>query len=182
MEKKVSLVQDSHDAVSCCLAIPFEEFYDKHYFNVYRYICKRIGVTEDAKDLTSEIFLSCFKSYDKYDSSKSSLTSWLYIITNNRLKNYYRDKKIFESIDNCINDVALSYDDDLDKSVYLDELRETLADALTSLPERSRQIMVMKYFDEKSTEEIANALGLTPVNVRVIATRSIKQLKSFLYK
>jgi DNA-directed RNA polymerase specialized sigma24 family protein len=56
-------------------------------------VCKRIGVTEDAKDLTGEVFLAGFKSYEKYDSTKSSLASWLYVITNNRLKNYYRDKK-----------------------------------------------------------------------------------------
>jgi len=180
MERKISLMQDSQDAASCCHAIPFEDFYDKHYFNVYRYVCKRIGVTEDAKDLASEIFFACFKSYDKYDSSKSSLTSWLYVITNNRLKNYYRDKKSFEPIDDCLSDIALSYDDDMGRAAYIDELRGVIADALSELPDRSRQIMILKYFDDKSAEEIASILGLTPVNVRVIASRAIKQLKAFL--
>jgi RNA polymerase sigma-70 factor (ECF subfamily) len=180
MERKISLLQNSQDAESCCSAVPFEEFYEKHYFNVYRYVCKRIGVTEDAKDLTSEVFFACFKSYEKYDSTKSSLVSWLYVITNNRLKIYYRDKKNTEPIDDYLGDVALSYDDDLGQAAYIDELRDVLADALSELPERSRQIMVLKYFEDKSAEEIADILGLTPVNVRVIASRAIKQLKSFL--
>ena len=180
MGKVIRDLQDRNSDDPARPVMTFEEFYEKNQLNVFRYICKRIGMTEDAKDLTSEIFLACYKNYEKYDPTRSSLNSWLYVIVNNRLKNFYRDKKMHEPIDAHIDSLALSYDDDMGKAAYLDELRDILADALELLPERSRQIIVMKYFDERSSEDIADILGLTPVNVRVITSRAIKQLNSII--
>ena len=83
---------DSRDAV-------FESFYTKYYDRVYWYIFKRVNHIEESQDLTADIFCACYKYFDSYDPEKSSVGTWLYVIVNNKLKNYYRAKKSDISLD-----------------------------------------------------------------------------------
>jgi RNA polymerase sigma-70 factor (ECF subfamily) len=58
--------------------------------------------------------------------------------------------------------------------------RDHLARCLEALPERHRSIVLLTYFAEQSTGDIATSLGLSGNNVRVIRHRSIAQLRSCL--
>ena len=72
----------------------YETFYRENYTRVLNYVYKKISHKEDAEDLTSEVFLYCYRHYDDYDPSKGKRSTWLYLITNSRIKNYYRDHQI----------------------------------------------------------------------------------------
>lgn len=58
--------------------------------------------------------------------------------------------------------------------------REQVARCLASLHERQRAVIVLTYYAEQSTDEIASSLGLTSNNVRVIRHRGIAGLRSCL--
>ena len=77
----------------------FDDFYKEYYNQVYWYIYKKINHIENAQDLAGDVFCSCYKNFNNYDPQKSSITTWLYVIVNNRLKNYYRDRKITVPLD-----------------------------------------------------------------------------------
>src|SRR5687768_10066886 len=55
---------------------------------------------------------------------------------------------------------------------------ERLARCLQGLPERERTVVVMTFYDEKTARDIADSLGLSQANVRVIRHRAIHQLRS----
>lgn len=57
----------------------------------------------------------------------------------------------------------------------LDHLR--LADCVDRLPERDRAVVVMTFYDERRADEVANALGLSAGNVRVIRHRALSRLR-----
>ena len=157
----------------------FDAFYEEYYNQVYWYIYKKINHTEDAQDLAGDVFCACFKHFDKYDPEKSSLSTWLYTIVNNRLKNYYRDKKVMLSLDEQIDELA-STDDDMEKTLLIEDYRDILADAISTLPEKYQLIVILKYFGEKRSEDIARIMDMTAVNVRVSLSRALKKINDYL--
>lgn len=153
----------------------FDDFYRDNYERVLYYVRKKISNAEDAEDLTSEVFVYCYSHYDDYDPAKSSIITWLYLIVNSRVKNYYRDHMEYadyESVVDTLQDQSI----DLDAGVYLEQLHSMLMEAIKSLPERQQKIVMMHYFQNYSSEEIAQRLGTTPGNVRVLLSRAIKKL------
>lgn len=154
----------------------FEDVYEKYYPGLYAYIVKKVGSREDAEDLTGEVFLYCYDRYDSYDPQKSAVSTWLYLVANSRIKNFYRDKKAsvdIETLENLLSQET----DDMDKAVFLQQLRTRLAAALETLPERQRKIVILRYFKERSFEDIASELEITPGNVRVLLSRGLNRLK-----
>lgn len=154
----------------------YADFYDTHYRRVVYYIKKKIGNPYDAEDLASEIFMYCYSHYDDYDPNKSSLSTWLYLIVNSRIKNHYRDTKAYVELESLVG--VLSDDSvDLDACVYLQQIRQQLEAAIRKLPERQRRIVTMRYFEERTNNEIAAELGMTQVNVRVQLSRALNALE-----
>ena len=125
-----------------------------------------------------EAFLSCYQKFADFDPEIASFQTWLYVIINNRLKNYYRDRKQTDNIDDYM-DLVGSSEDDMLAAEELKDMRNVLADGLLSLPEKKRQIVILKYFKNKKANEIAQILGMTPVNVRVQLSRALDKLKQY---
>lgn len=159
--------------------IPFESFYGQYIEQVRRYLSGKMGNTQDAEDLTSEIFEYCFRQYHTFDPGKASLRTWLYVVVNSRYKNYLRSRRCFEDIEDYMEFTA-SDETPMEQAVELDCERELLARALERLPQRQREIVVQKYFLEKSAAEIGKELGMTQVNVRVQLYRALQQMKAFM--
>ncbi len=156
---------------------PFEEVYDRYYFRVLRYVSARVSNRQDAEDLVGEVFLYCYEHYADYDSEKSAVGTWLYLVANSRLKNHYRDRR--EWVDMEEVEAFLSAESgELERAVWLDQLRGQLSEALAQLPERQRRAVVMRFFESRDFSEIAEALDTTEGNVRVILSRSLDRLEA----
>lgn len=157
----------------------FQEFYSTYYQKVVFYINKKISNPFDAEDLASEIFLYCYSHYDDYDPQKSALSTWLYLIVNSRIKNHYRDAKTYVDLESLVG--VLSDDTiDMDACIYLQQMKQQLEKAMNRLPDRQRQIVKMRYFEEKSNAEVAAALGMTQINVRVQLSRALDILEKYV--
>ena len=154
---------------------PFEEFYNRYSSEVLYYLQKKTGNRVTAEDIHSESFLYCYEHYDSYDPEKSSLSTWLYLIVNSRLKNYYRGRR--ETVEWSELEEFL-FDDqiDLERGVFLEELRDTLADAIRTLSEPQQKVIMMRFFGQREFEDIARELGTTAGNVRVMQTRALAKL------
>lgn len=171
----VQLNNDSEDVMS------FEDFYNKYYSKVFVFCRQHISSQEDAEDLVDAIFFAAYQNYDKYDPAKARLSTWIFCIANNRLKNYYRDKKDpGESLDDMFDTVEIAAEGSIEEAAELEELRAAIADALETLPERERTIIIMSYFKNMNSNDIAEQLGLSNSNVRQILSRSLKKLQPFL--
>lgn len=157
----------------------FEEVYEKYYKQIMAYFVKRIGNKSDAEDLTSEVFLYCYKNLNTFDSKKSSISTWIYLIAKSRYYNYCRDKRLTECIDDYEHLVGDSADL-MDKAIYLDELRTQLNEALKCLTERQKNIIILRYFEDKSSEEIADLFCTSSNNIRVQLHKALKKLKKIM--
>lgn len=156
----------------------YEDFYSDNYGRVLYYVKNKINSVEDAEDLTSEVFMYCYTHYDDYDPEKSSITTWLYLIVNSRIKNFYRDHNITYVDYEVVSETMQDQNIDLDEGIYLEQLHAALMKAIKSLPERQQKIVMMRYFENCSSDEIASRLGISPGNVRVLLSRALDKLST----
>ena len=157
----------------------FEAVYNEYYPRILRYINKKIGIFHEAEDLTQEIMAACYRNFEKYDPEKSSMGTWVYVIMNNRLKNYYRDKRVNVSLDDDESILELASEEILEEAVLLEEQKRVLMEAIDSLSEREKEIVMNTYFLYKTSAEVAEVMHMTAGNVRVVLNRSIKKLREY---
>lgn len=84
-----------------------------------------------------------------------------------------RDKKTNDDIE----EIDLPGDSDIEQAYYLQELRDAIADALLTLSERQRTIVILNYFQGKNSSEIAGMLGMSAANVRMELSRALRKLR-----
>lgn len=160
--------------------IDFATAYQSNYHTVFAFVRSHISQLETAQDITSNIFLAAYRNWDKFDPGRSSVSTWLYCIASNQLKNYYRDRKDQVSLEGLEEEGTVGLLVDPGRPYELMELREVLAQALERLPERSRNIVILRYFAGKDHREISEIMGISYENTRVILTRALKELKKML--
>lgn len=154
--------------------LTFEEIYEEYYSRIYRYVSIRVGNPSDREDITSKIFIKVYENYESYRPSKGSMTTWIFTIAANTLKDYYRKKKIrnFFSLDREVED-----DRDMEGDVILREDLKHLRKKVDKLPERERQLISLKYGGELSHDEIGEILGITSNYVGVLHHRILEKLR-----
>lgn len=161
------------------IPISFDAFYAEYYKQVLHYLGKKMNCFEDAEDLTADIFEYCYRQFHTFDPQKASIKTWLYMIVNSRYKNYLRDHRCFEDVDDY-RDFVASDDAPLEQAMEMEEERQLLANILKTLPERQRQIVILKYFEDMTSGQIAERLGMTESNVRVQLFRAMRKMQDML--
>ena len=154
----------------------FETVYEENYQAIVRYLHRHTGNAQDAEDLASETFLYCYRTYDNYDPEKSSVSTWLYLAAGSRLKNYYRDRREHVELSE-LEERLFTEETDMERAAWLEQLRRVLAEKLGALNEKQQRVIVMRFFQEKSFDEIAAAIGSTPGNARVMLSRALDKLE-----
>ncbi len=156
-----------------------EHLADEYSSSLLRYLMHHTDSREDAEDLLQEVLLSCHKHAGGFDPERCNEQAWLYIIAKRKLVSYYRAKKDQVSLDAMEPDLTPGRDD-MAKAVNVMAYRQTLAQTLSRLDERSREIIILRYLKGLSPEETAKRLGLTAVNVRVIQSRALAKMNKML--
>ena len=91
-------------------------------------------------------------------------------------KRKYAKELTYEDIDN----VVLSYEDDVHKKIIEKENEEDLLNLLSCLSEEDREIFKKLYFEDKSTEEVSYEMGLGRDKIYNRVSRGKKRIKSYM--
>ena len=149
---------------------------DKYQKSIYALAYSKLRNFHDAEDITQETFL---KAYQKLHTLKrwDNFLAWLYAITANLCKNFLRSK--FNRPDGeFIAEQDARFFDNLSLNSYQEEqVRESLYEALASLPEMYRQALTLYYLGGMSSREIARFLGTSPNNIDHRLSRGRTKLK-----
>lgn len=158
----------------------FEQLYQEYHTNIYHFLNRHVQNPAVSEELANDVFVSVYSNLHTYDSSKSFITTWLYAIAGNRLKNYYKSCRFKEySFDLLIQEPTALMEPEQDEMVRK-ELGVMLEGMLCRLPERSQKIVRMKYYQGMTSAEIGKYLNLSPGNVRVILKRSLSTLRKMM--
>ncbi len=147
-----------------------------HHRAVYQYAFRLTGSVPDAEDLTQHVFLAAQRNLDKLRSVES-VRRWLYVILRNR---FLKDKKRRWPVPAADLQFDMDAVPDVRPTETIDQ--ERLQEALNQLPDASRLVLVMFYFEESSYREIAEQLRLPIGTVMSRLARAKSRLRSILFR
>ena len=158
-----------------------EQIYLDYKDRVYGYIITRVANPHDAEDLLSCIFLKIYQKLDQYDSTKASLSTWIYTITHNQVCNYFRSKARQGHMADPeeVTDLSDGGESFIETLIKEEEL-EALAIALERLPERERDVIILRYYHGYTPTEVAVLLKVSYSNAKFLQHRAIGMLRKFM--
>ncbi|GAB4426889.1 MAG: sigma-70 family RNA polymerase sigma factor [Anaerolineae bacterium] len=170
-QDELSLVKALHrgEPTAC------EDLVRRYSHQVYNVALRLTGHPTEAEEVLQETFINACKGADAFRGS-SSLGTWLYrIATNNGLMLLRQRKTQTVPIETENGDEegyirpGLLQDWDWNpETVTLDsELRQVMDEAVMSLPESLQAAFVLRDLEGLSTKEAAEALGISPSNLKV---------------
>ena len=150
------------------------EIYLGYRDKVFGYLRSHLGDTTAAEDLCSDVFLKVYEKLDTFDERKASVSTWIYTITRNTLTDYFRTRHVADEIPETFRDEASVEDE-----ICRDEMLETLADALEKLDERSRDIIIFRYYRGMTLRAVAAKMNISYAYVRVLHQKALGVLKKY---
>ena len=158
----------------------FAEIINRYQQKLFYYVNRLINHPDEAEDIVQDVFIKVYKNLNGYDS-RLKFSSWIYRIAHNEAVNWLRKNTRYqkESIDQS-DYLAATLTDGKDFTEALD-LRTELGkanQAIDKLPKKYKEVMILKFVEEKSYEEISDILK-KPINtIGVLINRGRKMLKS----
>ncbi|KUK77549.1 MAG: ECF subfamily RNA polymerase sigma-24 subunit [candidate division WS6 bacterium 34_10] len=157
----------------------FLKFYESNYNIAVGYVYKRVVRWEDVQDIISESFLALWES--RKNLTKDNIKNYLYGIIKNKIADYLRNKYKIELNSYSFTD----YEDTLEAPKVTKSTIDYTALVLElskDLKQREADLIRMKYVEKMSFREIAEVLGITINNTKVLHNRTIKKLKKLWEK
>lgn len=139
----------------------------KYHDAIHNLIYRMVRNKEEVEDLTQEAFIKAFNSLGSFNE-EYAFSTWLYKIATNNCIDHIRKKKletfsIDKPIDSKDSEVTFEVPDTTyqpDKAIIAQQRKELIEEAIESLPEKYRRVIILRHQQEKNYEEIAKILKL----------------------
>lgn len=154
-----------------------ERLYASHHAEIYAYLCRMLRDDELAADLTQETFVKAFRAFDTLEDHNRA-RAWLYQIAGRTALDELRRRKIVRFVPwTGESRGSASSAEDL---IMRARLSADLERALTRIPPRQRQALLLSELNDLSGLELADALGVSHVAARALLTRGRESLRQAL--
>jgi RNA polymerase sigma-70 factor, ECF subfamily len=146
-----------------------------------RYVRRLLGSQQHAvDDVLQEVFMKAYVNLNDYDSTRP-FSPWIYRIAHNEAISFLRKTKSEPHIVSG-EDAALMLErvadlDDPDQALLRSRNQGDIHKALASLEQKYRDVLVLRYLEEKSYDEISDILHLPPGTVATLINRGLKRLR-----
>lgn len=162
----------------------FTEVVQTHHNNL-RYFIRSLG-TQSAwvDDIAQETFLLAYRKWNELDETENA-GAWLRAIARNLVMNEItKTNRRQRLIDENLTTLLLDSESEMENPGSTEErnLRSTaLGECLDKLPERNRNIIRARYFENRNSSEIGGLLRIQPANIRKILYTSRQILADCLH-
>ncbi len=166
----------------------YAQLVEEHAGRIYRLALRMMGNEADAEDVLQETFLNAFRSIDRFEE-RSSLSTWLYRIASNAALMRLRRKEpeqvsVDEPLERDNGDLVPRQFFDFcclpEEDLLRDEAVAEMNRAVEELPPTLRSVFILRDIEGLSTEETANALGLSVSAVKSRLMRARLKLRERL--
>ncbi|MBO9634799.1 MAG: RNA polymerase sigma-70 factor [Chitinophagaceae bacterium] len=159
----------------------FTQLFDHYWLQVFAHVKTYIRNTEQAEDITQDIFFSIWTNRAKL-TMVADFEPWLHVVTRNRTISGLR--KLLKHGDNIISDIipelAAQTGDSPDGQLDLKQSRELLQQAIDQLPARRRQVFRLSRMEGLSHQEIAEQLQISKATVNEHISEALLFLRAKL--
>ncbi|HEY5340012.1 MAG TPA: sigma-70 family RNA polymerase sigma factor [Candidatus Aquilonibacter sp.] len=156
----------------------FAELVDRYKRGIANFIGAGVRNAPDVSDLSQETFLRAYAHLETFNPQLGRFSTWIYQIARNVVRTHLGKslrrpptQELLEeqTLENALPDV--STESDPAGGVLRAEAERELREALAELPERTRTVLALRYFDNMEYHTIASTLGLSLGNVKTLIHR-----------
>ena len=153
--------------------------YSFYFPRVYRYVAGRVRSTQDAEDVTEEVFLKLVANLKRYEWRGLPFGAWVFRIARNEVVSHARRQRrrgipapLSETMPDDRQDHVAAYE--------LQATIEVVREATAKLPPAQRDVISLRFGAGLSVAETALALGKTQNNVKVLQHKAIAKLQGMV--
>jgi len=163
----------------------YRQIIKRYQTKLFSYLYRLIGNREETEDLLQNVFVKVYNNLDRFDRRKK-FSSWIYRIAHNEAVNFLKKKgkKKFISLEDITTtkdklEISTSEKSPADSWIKK-ELKKEVEMAMEKLPAKYKEVLILRYFLDKSYGEMSEILG-KPVNtVGTLLNRAKKKLLQVL--
>jgi RNA polymerase sigma-70 factor (ECF subfamily) len=175
-------------------AAAWEEIVQRYHRRIYNICYRFAGDSENAQDLTQEVFIKMYRTLSTYDSGKGAFMTWVTTITRNLLVDHFRKSKgdrITDSLDSApsehedaqpLGEQIADRTQPPDAAVQSRETREMVHFALQKLSPELREAVILRDLQDMDYREIAMALKVPEGTVKSRINRGRAELARLLQR
>jgi len=188
MEKRDCL--DKKDIELVQLSLENQDYFlcivKKYEIPLMRYIRRITNINfEDAEDLLQEVFIKVYTNLNGFDPNLK-FSSWIYRIAHNEVISNFRKLKVRpEKINSEINENVLEKiksELNIEKEIDQKILKVKLNQLINQLNIKYKEVIILKYLENKSYEEISDIIKKPTNTVGTLINRAKKQLNNIIKK
>jgi RNA polymerase sigma-70 factor (ECF subfamily) len=158
----------------------FESVFQDYRKMVFKTAYLMTGSKEEAEDILQEVFVSVWRSRNTFNPKKGKLTTWIYRITVNQcLSRRRRRKPALLSLEEKSINLPDIKPEERPEEVLVTRLEyERLVKAMNALDGRHRSVLVLRYFNDLSYDEIAQVIGIPLGTVKSRISQALRSLRA----
>ncbi|HVO42703.1 MAG TPA: sigma-70 family RNA polymerase sigma factor [Aggregatilineales bacterium] len=158
----------------------FGELYERYVRTVYNYIYYRTGNHHDAEDLTARVFQRALVHIETYVERGVPFKAWLYRIAHNLVANWHRDRNRRKIIPLDEFVAAGLRTEAPEASTEAMQERERLLQAISRLPDDRQQLIILKFVEKLSNQEIGEIMDRSEGAIKSLYHRTLAALRDEL--
>jgi len=156
----------------------FSVLVDRYKRGIASFISAGVRSPSDVADLSQETFLRAYAHLETFNPSLGKFSTWIYQIARNVVRTHLgkqhrrvptQELPEDQTLENALPD--LSRDADPAGGILRAEAERELREALDELPERTRTVLALRYYNNMEYHTIASTLGLSLGNVKTLIHR-----------
>jgi RNA polymerase sigma-70 factor (ECF subfamily) len=163
--------------------VAFHQLADRFQKQIYQMVYYRTNSRMDAEDITQDVFLQAYKHIRRSKSS-AVFRSWLYRIAVNRVRDFYRKKKLksllgFVSMDQETfqETEEMVVDPAAEQQLHRRDFWRQIEQMLVSLSRMEREVFLLRFFDQLTLKEMVEALGKNESTIKTHLYRALGKVK-----
>lgn len=152
--------------------------YDGYSPLIYRYLYRRVGNARLAEDLTGQVFLKLLEAAHRDQLWNKSFSGWLYRIAHNLVVDYFRKHKeqLLTELEEELESEARGPEGSAEHQLRLHQVRL----ALLHLTEEQAQVIVLRFGEGLSNQEVADIMGKKEGAIKGLQHRALQALRHLL--
>ncbi|HYF77135.1 MAG TPA: RNA polymerase sigma factor [Symbiobacteriaceae bacterium] len=147
----------------------FAVLYERHLSRIYQYCLCRTGSQVDAEEVTAQTFLRALEYLGRYKWTGAPFVVWLYRIADSVILKSRRRPPAGPLPADLAGPPLPGLEEE--------ELRQDLLRELYRLPQEHQQVLILRFGQELSYDEIAAVVDRTPGALRQLVFRSLQTLR-----
>lgn len=158
----------------------FAELYDRYINKIYRFIYLKLSNKEEAEDTTSEVFLKVWNYLiDPAHTDVKSFSGFVYRMARNAIIDVYRKRANRQEFSLTLAEQVPGKNKEIE-GIHTEQELEHVLKTLKTMKSEYQEVIVLRYVDDLSIQEISEILGKKQTAVRVTLHRALTILKNML--